>query len=179
MYMQVRLHSLRYGTTREVQWIIQENCQCSLPYDFSVNEGYFICTGSDYAIFRAKLSPSDLWNETDQVSVKDNLSNLLSRHDRKTYITIDDGRYFIEPGPCGLTVPQLNPQHCLDIAPTQQAAVSTLSQDDTAAALAVVAIMSVSMVLVVFWGCIVFFLSLDCRKCKCKLHAQHMHDYTV
>ena len=160
MYMQVRLHSLRYGTTREVQWIIQENCQCSLPYDFSVNEGYFICTGSDYAIFRAKLSPSDSWNETDLVSVKGNLSNLLSRQDRMTYITIDDGRYFIEPGPCGLTVPQLNSPHCLDSAPTQQAsaAVSTSSQDDTAAVMTVVAIMSVLMVLVAFGGCIVFLV---------------------
>ena len=156
--MQARLNSLRYGTSREVEWIIQENCQCLLPYEFSVDDGYFICTASDYAIFRAKFSLSDSWNETDLASVKSNLSNLLNRQDRKTYITIDDGRYFIEAGPCGLTVPQLNSPHCLDSSPTQQAAVSTSPQDNTAAVMTVVSIMSVSMVLVAFGGCIVFLV---------------------
>ena len=153
MYMQARLNSLRYGTRREVEWIIQENCQCSLPYEFSVDDGYFICTASDYAIFRAKFSLSDSWNETDLASVKSNLSNLLSRQDRKTYITIDDGRYFIEAGQCGLTVPQLNSPHCLDSSPTQQA-----PKDDTAAVMTVVSIMSVLMVLVAFGGYIVFLV---------------------
>ena len=91
-------------------------------------------------------------------SVKGSLSNLLSRQDRKTYITIDDGRYFIEPGQCALTVPQLNSPHYLDSSPTQQAAVSTAPQDDTAAVMTVVAIMSVSMVLVGFGGCVVFLV---------------------
>ena len=127
-----------------------------------MDDSYFICTASDNGIFRAKLSLSDSWNETDLASVKSNLSNLLSRQDRKTYITIDDATYFIEPGPCGLTVPQLNSPHCLDSAPTQQAAVSTSPQDDTAAVMTVVAIMSISMVLVGFGVC-VFFLVIGLR----------------
>ena len=151
--MQARLNSLRYGTRREVEWIIQENCQCSFPYEFSLEDGYFICTASDYAIFRAKFSLSDSWNETDLASVKSNLSNLLSRQDRKTYITIYESRYFIELGQCGLTVPQLNSPHCLDSAPTQQA-----PKDDTAAVMTVVSIMSVLMVLVAFGGYIVFLV---------------------
>ena len=156
--MQARLNSLRYGTRREVEWIVQENCQCSLPYEFSVDDGYFICTASGYAIFRAKFSLSDSWNETDLASVKSNLSNLLNRQDRKTYITINDGRYFIEAGPCGLTVPQLNSPHCLDSSPTQQAAASISPQDNTAAVMTVLSIMSVSMVLVAFGGYIVFLV---------------------
>ena len=151
--MQARLNSLRYETSRDVKWIIQENCQCSLPFEFSVDDVYFICTASGYAIFRAKFSLSDSWNETDLASVKSNLSNLLNRQDRKTYITIDDGRYFIEAGQCGLTVPQLNSPHCLDSSPTQQA-----PKDDTAAVMTVVSIMSVSMVLVAFGGYIVFLV---------------------
>ena len=151
--MQARLNSLRYETSRDVKWIIQENCQCSLPYEFSVDDVYFICTASGYAIFRAKFSLSDSWNETNLASVKSNLSNLLNRQDRKTYITIDDGRYFIEAGQCGLTVPQLNSPHCLDSSPTQQA-----PKDDTAAVMTVVSIMSVSMVLVAFGGYIVFLV---------------------
>ena len=123
-----------------------------------MDDGYFICTASGYAIFRAKFSLSDSWNETDLASVKSNLSNLLNRQDRKTYITIDDGRYFIEAGPCGLTVPQLNSPHCLDSSPTQQAAVSISPQDNTAAVMTVLSIMSVSMVLMAFGGYIVFLV---------------------
>lgn len=161
--MQVRLNSHISTTGREILWLIQENCQCSLPYSFSVQSGHFTCTASDYAIFRAKLSPSESWNETDLASLKSNLSNLLSRQDRKTYITIYESRYVIEPGPCGLTVPQLYSSHCLDSTPPTQppsAAVTTTAtspQDDTAVN-AVVAIMVVSIVMVVLCGGIVFFV---------------------
>ena len=67
-------------------------------------------------------------------------------------------RYFIEPGPCGLTVPQLNSPHCLDSAPTQQAsaAVSTSPQDSNVTT--IVAIMSVSLAVVVLGGCIVYLV---------------------
>ena len=130
--------------------------------------GHITCTASDYVIFRTKLSPSDSMNEMDLASVKSNLSNLLSRQDRKTYITVYESRYFIEPGPCGLTVPQLYSPHCLDNTPTQQDPVTTTatttvtttatSHQDNTAVSAVVSIMIVSMVLVVLCGGIVFFV---------------------
>ena len=154
-FVQLGPRSYIYETSREVQRIIHENCQCTLPYDFSVEDGYFICTASDYVIFRAKLTASfDSTDAIDLMSLKANLSNALARQNRKTQITVYGARYFIEPGPCGLTVPQLNSPHCLDGAPTQ-AAASPL-QDNTVTT--VVAIMSAAMVLVAFGGCIVFLV---------------------
>ena len=155
--MQLGPRSHIYETSREVQRIIHENCQCTLPYDFSVQDGYFICKASDYAIFRAKLSASfDSSDAIDLMSLISNLSNVLAREDRKTQIIVYGARYFIEPGPCGLTVPQLNSPHCLDSAPTQQAADSSPPQDTTVTT--VVAIMTAVMVLVVLGGCIVFLV---------------------
>ena len=145
--------------TREVQWLIYESCQCTLPYDFSVQDGYYTCTASDYVIFRAKLStPYESSNSVDMASLKANLSNILTRQNEKKTITMNGGRYFIEPGPCELTLPQLNSQHCLNSAPTQQAsaAVYTSPQDNTVTT--IVAIMSVSLVLVVLGGCIVYLV---------------------
>ena len=71
---------------------------------------------------------------------------------------MNGGRYFIEPGPCGLTVPQLDSPHCLDSAPTQQAsaAVSTPPQDSNVTT--IVAVMSVSLAVVVLGGCIVYLV---------------------
>ena len=142
---------------REVQWIIYKTCQCALPHDFAVQESHFTCTAHDYVIFRLKLSGAfDSSDATDLPSLEANLSNFFARED-KTQITIffNGGTYFIEPGPCGLTVPQLNSPHCLDSAPTQAAASSPL-QDTTVTT--VVAIMSAAMVLVVLGGCIVFLV---------------------
>ena len=89
-----------------MQWIIHESCQCILPYDISLQDSYFTCTASDYAIFRAKLSVSfESQNAVNLASLKANLSSLLAKED-KIQITINGGKYFIEPGPCGLTVPK-------------------------------------------------------------------------
>ena len=145
--------------TREVQWLIYESCQCTLPYDLSVQDGYFTCTASDYVIFRAKLSTSyESSNSVDMASLKANLSNFLTRQNEKPPITMNRDRYFIEPGPCRLTVPQLNSPHCLDSAPTQQAsaAVSTSPQDSNVSTIA--AIMSVSLAVVVLGGSIVYLV---------------------
>ena len=145
-----------------MQWIIYKACQCALPHDFALQESHFTCTAHDYVIFRVKLSGA--FDSTDLTSLEANLSNLFARED-KTQITINGGTYVIEPGPCGLTVPELNSPHCLDSAPTQFAA-STCPQDNTVAArpqdntvTTVVAIMSATMVLVVLSGCIVFLVT--------------------
>ena len=147
-------YNIAVRTSSEVQRIIHGNCQCTLPYDFSVQDGYFACTASDYVIFRAKLSASfDSSDAIDLMSLKANLSNFLARQNRKTQITINGDRYFIEPGPCGLTVPQLTSPHCLDGAPTL--VVASTPQDNT---ISVVATMSAAMVLVVLSGCVVFLI---------------------
>ena len=110
-------------------------------------------------VFRAKLStPYESSNSVDMASLRANLSNVLTRQDERTPITMNGGRYFIEPGPCGLTVPQLNSPHCLDSAPTEQASadVSTSPQDSNVTT--IVAIMSVSLAVVVLGGCIVYLV---------------------
>ena len=143
-----------------MQWIILENCHCTLPYDFSVQDGYFACATSDYVIFRAKLVAS--FDSMDLRVLKTNLlSNLIAKKDRQTKITIYGVTYVIEPGPCGLTAPQLNSPQCLDSASTQQTAASSPPQDNTITT--VVAIMSAAMVLVVLGGCIVF-LAIGLRR---------------
>ena len=156
LLLQLGLHSHRSKVHRGVLWIVYESCQCTLPYDFSVKDSYFICTASDYVIFRAKLSASfDSLVAMDLKSLKASLSNFFIRQDGKIHITINGGGYFIEPGPCGLTVPELTSPHCLDNAPTQ-AAVATPPQDNTVTT--VVAIMITAIVLVVLVGCIVFLV---------------------
>ena len=90
-------------TSRGVDWILHESCgHCTLPYDLSVQDGYFICTTSDYVIFRSKVSTHD--PAIDLTSLKANLNNFLTRQDREAQITIRGGGYLVEAGPCGLTV---------------------------------------------------------------------------
>ena len=152
-FMQLGPRSHRYEANREVQKIFQENCQCTLPYDFSVQDGYFTCTANDYVIYRAKLSTDDSSNLIYLTSLK---ADFLTNQDKKIQISINGGRYFIEPGPCGLTAPQLTSPHCLDSASTQQTAASSPPQDNTVTT--VVAIMNAAMVLVVLSVCIVLLV---------------------
>ena len=118
IFMQLGTHVESSEATREVQWLIYESCECTLPYEFSVQDGYYTCTASDYVIYRAKLStPYESSHSVDMASLKANLSNFFTRQDERTPITMNGGRYFIEPGPCGLTVPQLNSPHCRTVHP--------------------------------------------------------------
>ena len=161
--------SARTQASSEVYWILHQSCQCTLPYDLSVQDGYFTCTTSDYVIFRAKLSTSD--QSIDLTSLKANLANFLTEQDREARITVDEVGYLIEPGPCGLIVPRLDSPHCFNrtydsgdnvSVPTAQAAVSIPRQDSTAFTTAV-AIMCGTMLILVLSGCIVF-LVLGLRK---------------
>ena len=148
-------------TSRGVDWILHESCgQCILPYDLSVQDGYFICTTSDYVIFRSKLSTHDPL--IDLTSLKANLINFLTEQDREAQITINEVEYSIEPGPCGLTVPHLDSPHCfndthgsMDNA-TTQAAISDAPQDNTVTT--IVAIMCGTVVILVLSTCIVFLV---------------------
>ena len=153
-------------TIRELYWILYKSCECALPYDLSVQDGYFTCMTSDYIIFRAKLSTNDL--STDLESLKVDLNNFLTRQDRETRITINELRYVISPGPCGLIVPHLDSPHCFNdtlgsenttVMPTAQlqAAVSTPPQDYTAVT-TIVAVMCGTILILVLSGCVVFLV---------------------
>ena len=148
-------------TSRGVDWILHESCgQCTFPYDLSVPDGYFTCTTSDYVIFRAKLSTHD--PSIDLTSLKANLANFLARQDRETRITVNEGGYLVEPGPCGLTVPRFDFPHCFNDThgsvdnATTQAAISTAPQDNTVTT--IVAIMCGTVVILVLSTCIVFLV---------------------
>ena len=148
-------------TSRGVDWFLQESCgRCTFPYDLSVQDGYFTCTTSDYVIFRAKLSTYD--PSIDLTSLKANLNNFLTRQDREAQITINEGRYLVEPGPCGLTVPHFDFPHCFNEThgsvdnATTQAAISTAPQDNTVTT--IVAIMCSTVVILVLSGCFVFLV---------------------
>ena len=146
----------------EVEWIIYESCQCTLPYDLSVQDGYFTCATSDYVIFRAELSDSS----TDLASLTAGLTNFLTVPDREArLITIDGVGYLVSPGPCRLTVPRLDFPHCFNdtnvnktSVPNAQAAVSTPAPQDYTAVTTIVAIICGTMLIAVLSGCVVFLI---------------------
>ena len=152
-------------TSSELYWLLFVNCQCTLPNDFSVQDGYFTCTASDYVTFRATLTTYG--SSTDHESLKAGLSNFLTEPDREARITINGVGYLVSPGPCGLTVPHLNSPHCFNdtldsesntLMPTAQAAVSTPPQDYTAVT-TIVAVMCGTMLILVISGCVVFLVN--------------------
>ena len=164
VHMQGEQSSASTQASREVYWILHQSCQCTFPYDLSVQDGYFTCTTSDYVVFRAKFSTSD--PSIDLMSLKANLANFLTEQDREAQITVGQVGYLIKPGPCGLTVPRLDSPHCFNrtydsgdnvSVPTAQAAVSTPHQDSTAFTTAV-AIMCGTMLILVLSGCIVLLV---------------------
>ena len=155
----------------EVNWILYKSCKCALPYDFTVDDGYFTCA-SGYVVYRARISsyhnPS-----LDLTSLKANLNNFLTGQDRNARITINGRGYLVEPGPCGVTVPYLDSPHCFnstvadlveDPSSTAQATVyiSSAPQDNTVL-IAVVASMCGAVVLLMFSGCILFLVMKMCK----------------
>ena len=161
--MQGSLTSVSTQAGTEVNWILHKSCQCGLPYDFTVLDGYFTCA-SGYAVYRAKIN-THYSISVDMTSLKANLTNFLTGQDRNAWITINGRGYLIEPWPyCTLTLPtvsvaQLIP-HAEDPSSTAQATVSVSSapQDNTAL-IAVVASMCGAVVLLMIIGCITFLVT--------------------
>ena len=124
--MQGASTSISSQVSREVLWLLFKSCRCSLPYDFTVEDDYFTCA-SGYVIYRARLSTVE--NITlDLTALKNSLSNWFLGGDENRAIFLNGKGYFIGPGPCGLTIPDLHAPHCVSLA----AAVNH-NQDNTAA----------------------------------------------
>ena len=101
----------------EVFWVLFKSCRCALPYDFTVEDDYFTCASS-YVIYRARLSTVD--NITlDVTALKNSLSDWLLEGDENRAISLNGKGYFIGPGPCGLTIPDLHAPHCVSLAAAQ------------------------------------------------------------
>ena len=115
--MQGTSTSIRRQVSSEVLWILFKSCRCALPYDFTVEDDYFTCA-SGYVIYRARLSTVE--NITlDLTALKNSLSNWLQGGDENRAISLNGKGYFIGPGPCGLTIPDLHAPHCVSLAAAQ------------------------------------------------------------
>ena len=145
--MQEASISISAQAAKEVYWLLFQKCQCNLPFDFTVEDGYFTCATSGYVIFRAKLSTSN--PSTDMASV---LTNLVTDPLRDVRFTINGVGYSVSSGPCGVTVLYLDSPHCF--TPDSATPTSTVPKDNTAI-LAVVATMCGIMLIVVISGSVV------------------------
>ena len=74
-----------------------------------MRDGYFTCATSGYVVFRIWLSPK---NPTlDLTFLTSNLTDVLSGGKGSQQITVRERKYLLSPGPCGVTVPNLDYPH--------------------------------------------------------------------
>ena len=98
---------------RSLQLFLFKSCQCSLPYSFEVNDDDFRCAEGGYVIYRARLT-SDHRSTPDLASLTNNITGILIGEERNRQITVSGRKYLVEPGPCGVTVPDLYAPHCFN-----------------------------------------------------------------
>ena len=93
-------------------WAFRKYCHCTtkITDDISLNNGYFKCSTSGYITFRAHLYSTE--STTDPTSFTSALTNWLYGQDTDKTITIYGKQYSVEPGPCGVTVPDLYAPAC-------------------------------------------------------------------
>ena len=104
-----------------------------------MDNGYFTCAAGGYVTFRARLYSTEV--TADPADLKSALTTWLHGQDTDKNITIYGMQYSVEPGPCGVTVPNLNAPQCstpdtTDIstvaAVSSTVTTSTPTQDNTA-----------------------------------------------
>ena len=104
-----------------------------------MSNGYFTCAAGGYVTFRAILYSTEV--TADPADLKSALTAWLHGQDTDKTITIYGMQYSVEPGPCGVTVPNLYAPQCstpnTTDTPTVAAVSSTVitsapTQDNTA-----------------------------------------------
>ena len=137
LHTQGQSTSINGAVQNEVYWGIRKYCQCTYLYFqyIRLNNGYFTCAAGGYVTFRANLLSSSV--TADPATLKSTLTNWLHGQDTDKTITIYGRRYFVESGPCGVTIPQLYAPTCSTPAATQAAGASSSTaaaptQDNTA-----------------------------------------------
>ena len=145
--MQETSTSISTLASTEMYWKLFQHCQCTMPYDFTVEHGYFTCAGSGYVIFRAKLSATN-----PSIDIISALTTLLTDPKKDVRLIINGVGYSVSPGPCGVTVAHLDSPHCFEFTPNST--IPTASPDNTAL-LAVVVIMCVVLLILLISGGIV------------------------
>ena len=107
-------------------WALRKYCHCTYPVidDIRLNNGYFTCSTNGYVTFRAHLYSTDITTNPD--TFKSTLTNWLHGQVTDKSITIYGRQYSVEPGPCGVTVPQLYAPECSNtLSATQTEAASS------------------------------------------------------
>ena len=125
LHMQGQSTSINNAVQNEVYWGIRKYCQCTYLYFqyIRLNNGYFTCAAGGYVTFRANLLSTS--TTADPATLKSTLTNWLHGQDTDKTITIYGRRYSVEPGPCGVTIPQLYAPTCSTPVATQVAGVSS------------------------------------------------------
>ncbi len=108
---------------KEIRWLLLQSCQCALPYYFGGSVGYFTCATRDYLILRVQFTG---YPSVDLNTLKANLTSYIAGNKGNVLITLSGGGYFISPGPCGLTVPDLNSPHCFNDSLDEEASTQPI-----------------------------------------------------
>ena len=137
---------------------MQKYCECSYFQYIGLNNGYFTCAAGGYITFRASLVSTSV--TADSAELKKTLALWL--YTAKA-ITIYGMHYSVEPGPCGVIVPNLYAPLCSTPDTTDTATVAAVSstvttstQDNTAV---IVASVFSAMFFILSLGLIGYILS--------------------
>ena len=90
-----------------------------------MNNGYFTCTAGGHVTFRACLYSTSV--TADPEDLKSTLTTWLHGQDTDKTITIYGMQYSVEPGPCGVTVPNLYAPQCSTPDTTDTPTVAAVS----------------------------------------------------
>ena len=104
-----------------------------------MRDGYFTCAAGDYVVFRVRLSTKSPM--LDLTFLTSNLTDVLNGEKESRQIPIRGRKYLLSPGPCGVTVPNLNSPHCFSISTLESntdSALPIVTQHNTAIIIATV-----------------------------------------
>ena len=147
----------------EVYWGIRKYCQCNYVYFqyIRVRNGYFTCAAGEYVTFRATLYSTEV--TADPADLKSSLTTWLHGQDTDKTITIYGMQYSVEPGPCGVTVPNLYAPQCstpnTTDTPTVAAVSSTVATPTQNTTAVIVASVFAAMFFILSLGLIGYILA--------------------
>ena len=101
----------------EVYYALRKHCQCIFPSisQIGVNNVQFTCFSSHYVTLRAHIY--SLNNDINPSVFNTTMYNWLYGEDTEKTIAVFGRRYSVEPGPCGVTVPNHFAPHCASKEP--------------------------------------------------------------
>ena len=126
-----------------------------------MRNGYFTCAAGGYVTFRARLYSTSV--TADPADLKNTLTTWLHGQDTDKTITIYGMQYSVEPGPCGVTVPNLYAPQCstpdATDTPTVAAVSSTVATPTQNTTAVIVASVFAAMFFILSLGLIGYILA--------------------